>query len=462
MAFDWLVTPVSDDAPCGPDLDATMDSEFDEYYFEALGRLPQNYVVPGVNRPDGSKSPDRVFDPKEVDAKAEAGKIEPLLKRSRDIRLLVLLAQWEVLAGRIKQMSDAVKGIADIIETFGDSAHPVIEGSPSARREAIGDLTAQTTIILPLQFLPLSLLGDVTIRRMHVARGEATALDGEEDLDLGALQRSLEAPENGPRVAEVHAAVLVLIEALSRISKLCQSGSAPFSANLDAALDVLNEMREVLNGANPDLRAAEEEVLAAVADEPASEDAQADAPETGAETGSPPPALTDLPALAVASHAEARQALVACEVYFRHSEPSSAALLLVTQARLLIGKPLIEALDILLPQETGRAVVEFGPQTGFALPIDRLRQLSGEAPAQGTAEPPPPEEVRDPPTVNNASDISAVLKGVEDFYRRCERSSPVPILLQRARSYLEKDFQAIVAELIPRAADAAAPAKDAG
>ena len=120
MKLEALLTPVSEEAPCGPDLNAEMDPAFDEYYFGALGRLPGFYFQPGVDRPDGSRSPDRMFDSSSVDHAGEAKSINELLERSRDIRLLVLRAQWEALAGRIAPMAEAVEGIAGLLETFGD------------------------------------------------------------------------------------------------------------------------------------------------------------------------------------------------------------------------------------------------------------------------------------------------------------------------------------------------------
>lgn len=47
----------------------------------------------------------------------------------------------------------------------------------------------------------------------------------------------------------------------------------------------------------------------------------------------------------VPNHRTAYQLLQAVERYFATTEPASLALVLVTQSRLLIGRPLVEALD---------------------------------------------------------------------------------------------------------------------
>ena len=45
--------------------------------------------------------------------------------------------------------------------------------------------------------------------------------------------------------------------------------------------------------------------------------------------------------------------------------------------------------------------------------------------------------------------MAGYIRAVESYFRTQEPTSPVPTLLVRARHYLDKDFDAIVAELIP-------------
>ena len=62
---------------------------------------------------------------------------------------------------------------------------------------------------------------------------------------------------------------------------------------------------------------------------------------------------------------------------------------------------------------------------------------------------PEDDEPGEPPVVSNRNEASANLSAVEEFFRAREPASPIPVLLLRARTYLDKDFSAIVAELIP-------------
>ena len=450
MALEFLLDPVSDDAPCGEDLNASMDPEYDEYYFEALARIPSFYFQPGVERPDGSRTPDRIFDVKEIDYPSEEKQIDALLKRTRDIRLLTLRLQFSLLAGRIKPAADSFKAIADVIETFGDDALPNFDDGVSERRDAINDLVQQVSILQPLQFLDLAGNGAVSLRKVGVANGQFSALESEDDINLSAMMETLGSPSYRKKVDETHAALLTISEALSTISSKCQvSAKGPFSPALDPVKKVVADILELIGSARSDLRSlADTAVSEEGEDEDLAEGEEGEVSEDGAtpvRAAAPEP----LPEGAVSNHTQATAYLAACEAYYRRFEPSSAALPLITQAKLLIGKPLIEALETLLPDHASQALVEFGPKNGFVLHIDRLRQLTIETDGagQGFAE----DDVAEPEITpfTTPAEAAGAIQSVEDFFRKREKSSPIPVLLQRARSYLNKDFQSLIDELIP-------------
>ena len=94
MDLEKLLQPISEDAPCGPDLEPEGDPQFDEAYFDRMGELPEFYYRPGVEKPDGSMTPDNMFDPKSVNFRDEIKLIDPVLERSKDLRLVVLRAHY--------------------------------------------------------------------------------------------------------------------------------------------------------------------------------------------------------------------------------------------------------------------------------------------------------------------------------------------------------------------------------
>jgi type VI secretion system protein ImpA len=444
MGFQDLLQPISEDAPCGPDLSAGFDDEFESYYFDALGRLPSYYAQPGVTRPDGTRTPDHIFDPADIDIRAEARAIDSLLTRSRDLRLLVLRAQWEALAHRLGPMAEAVEAIAALLETFPDAVHPTFAEGISERRDTIADLAQPVFILQPLQFAGLAGSNEVTLRKVKVAKGEVGPLSGEDDLKLPMLMDALADAGYRERVTQNHGVLVSLARSLARIDHSCQTHpQAPFTPALQPVRRIVQEMLDLIGEARPDLRDAEADVRSSVPEQ--AEDASQPTPEAP----SKPAPVAAGPALDIHDHAHAKQVLEACEHYYRRYEPSSAALLLVTQARLLIGRPLIEAIETLLPKQASRTVVDFGPTSGFLLDLERLRALSQSAPETATQLPEPSAPVQPAPMFSTAPEAAAGIRSVENYFRVAERSSPIPTLLQRARSYLDKDFEALIGELIP-------------
>jgi len=152
----------------------------------------------------------------------------------------------------------------------------------------------------------------------------------------------------------------------------------------------------------------------------------------------------------IPDHRAAYRALKALEAYFVSTEPSSLALILVTQSRILIGRPLSEAIDALLENNANYAVLNFGTEQGFSLSMYRMRELATQAGIPGA-------ETLDewhegdpePPVIVSREHAGIVLKQIEEFFRQREPASPIPILLFKARNFLTKDFHSLVRELLP-------------
>lgn len=449
MSLDWLKDPISEDAPCGADLERTDDGPFLDYYFEAESRLPERFFTPAVESGGAIVKAAELFDRKSVDHKAETAEITKLLERTRDIRLLSLLVRWTILAGRLPEFAAALEATADVLETFPDDVHPT---DVSDRRGALEELGNNVSVIFPLQYAELAGPGEVSLRRHLVAVGTANPRAGEDGLNTGKLAGELAAPGNSKPVEQAHAALNTALAALSRIRSAClRNDLNPFNPAIDPTESTIKEMLALINSGRPDLAAWSAEPAAAeVAEDDAGDDDESSAEAT---VGAAPVAVAAAPTVVtkIPNRAAALATISAIETYFATYEPSSPALLLVTQARLLFGKPLVEAIETLLPAHAERAKIDFGADTGFVLDMGRLKQLAGEAAAlaQNAAD----EDPGDPPVVESRGDVSGHLSALEEFYRAREPASPIPVLLFRARTYLEKDFSSIVTEIIPAQVD---------
>jgi type VI secretion system protein ImpA len=454
MRLEDLLKPITPDEPCGPDLEATGDEAFFDYYDLAVERLPAVYF----NVARGT-----VFDPRSINAKAETAQIDLLLARSRDIRFLVLEAKFQILATRLKGFADAVLAIAEVLEAWPQDVHPRSDADNSARRNALEELDVLATVVTPLEYAPLLTdrrIGDVLFRAFLTGSGKAALRDGEEPRDADAVVGALAGSDNAKAVETLHDLLGALIRSLERITAVCRAGPKPFTPRFDRLEKRLSEMRSLVLTARPDLGPDAGGGQAAPGRSGATETTEAPTATQGnaaAEGGGQ--AVEAYAATALPDHATARALLAEAERYFARMEPSALALILVTQARLLIGRPLVEALDALLESAAERAVIDLGSETGFSIAMPRMRHLSeaaglgtdgeGGEDRQGAEDGPPPR----PAAISSRDHAAQALKQVEEFFRQREPASPVPILLFKARSALNKDFHALIRELLPKDPD---------
>lgn len=433
MRVDDLIKPISADAPCGEDLIAADDPDFVDYYFNVEDRLPTSYF----NAIRGT-----LFDAKSVDQKGESAQIDKLLKRSRDLRLLGIEAKFQMLAGRFKGFAEALLGFAALIETYPDDVHPT---DPVDRKGAIEELNAVATIAAPLDYAPLindRRSGDIIFRPFGSGTGKVTLREGEEVGDSGIALTALGSSDNAKVVDEFFALLTEMRAAIKRIVAACQSGKKPFMPRLNRLEDKLNDINEMVLQARSDLGAGPAAAPTVAMD--------GEAPATGAvQTGSTTFTITATSA-EVPDHRAAYRLLEAVERYFATIEPASLALVLVTQSRLLIGRPLVEALDALLESSSGSAQITFGNEAGFSISMSRMRDLSGYANIMPTDDwSHPTEDETAAPDIVSRDHASMMLKLIEEFFRVREPASPIPILLFKARNMLSKDFHSLVRELIP-------------
>lgn len=425
---DYLV-PLSDEESCGPDLYEGFDSVFESYMLDAETRLPQSFF--------GAEGNPRVA-PDAIDLGAEWETVAAILARSRDLRLLASYAQFCALARDLGALADCLDLMAGLIEAFPDAVHPRITDDIIDRNNALELLASRATVIMPLEFTPLvrdRRLLDISLRKILLGRGERNPQGDEEPGDAEAMVAALRAAENADAVAASHAALTRVKQATGRIEAVCLTNeSQPFRPNLEELHARVDELLGLLAEARPELDGGD----ADSGDESPGEEA----PETGDDIAVEPGAAA-APGR-IADMAQARAALEALEAYFSTREPSSPSLILVRQARQLVGRSLIEAMEILVPEMSARARIDFGRESGFLLGMDRMRALSeiGGGGEEATAD---PADF----TVSTRKEAGALMSALESYYASFEPSSPIPVLLSRARGYLNQSFTAILSEFLP-------------
>ncbi|MGH6812675.1 MAG: ImpA family type VI secretion system protein [Methylocella sp.] len=480
-----LADPLSENDPCGPDLDGLGDEDFLNFVTIAEGLLPSEFFRDGAP-----------FDVSAIDVDGQISRMAPLLGRTRDIRLLSLLARFLVLDRDLARFVGVIEAISRVLEAHWDQVHPSPESDSFSLRAAAIATLDEPTVCIPLQYMPLCedrRLGIITLRTRMYAIGEAKPREGETAPSLPAILQALREC-TADHFNSTRDLIATLAASLKRIHSLfaehCGFDKAP---RLDKISATVAGMTALLDEAVP------------------SEDQKKIAASGGAEqtrvSGS------------IRNAFGARLALEAVIEYFRRREPSSPVLPLVAQARELQGKTFVEIMQTLLPNQADNAAYSIGDQQVFALPLQRLAAImpaidnyaveertadtcsEGVAPANGAAPPSSQDASATPvlaesageahssddgaefaparaagesvPADENASAApmaaGAAMPAIESvqfsvatrreaiflldeavrYLRVAEPSSPIPWLIDRAKGLADRDFISVLASVLP-------------
>ncbi|WP_134496562.1 ImpA family type VI secretion system protein [Microvirga pakistanensis] len=461
-----LTQPVADTSPCGPDLDLQGDAHFLNLLARVDGLVPQGtYFV--TEEDTGRLVP---FRPKfKLDDEAQA--IGDLLRSTRDLRLLTILAKFTILSRDLANFALSVDAIAHLLKQWWDDVHPrADDGDFTLRMVTIQTLDESPTVVQPLQYVhlvPSRRFGSITYRNILAASGKVVPREEEEVPDLSTVEAAFrEADLSVLRHTRDHVALLK--DALARIQSVWVANVGYDQAiSFPKLAPVVAELLRVLDDAITRLDPT--------APIPEPTEAPAHLP-----NGSGPKAsIGALPAAPITSAAQATIALAAAEAYFSTHEPSSPALLLIQQAQRLMGRSFNEVLEILLPTHLERATFRFGADPMFELPIHLLAgngvagQPSEDAALGETADPPLDTAASSPRsdqdgatsklsrpinaqagdvptyTAQSRQEATVLLQQVGAFYRLSEPASPVPLLTDRACAFTQKDFLTLLKDVLP-------------
>jgi len=423
-----LTQPIAPDDPCGPDLDAAGDVQYLNFFAAAESLLPMSYFeVVNANGERGR------FDPKAIDIAGQFAAAQPLLARTRDLRLTMLLAKFSILNRDLDGFLSCLKATTLLLREQWEAVHPRGEdGDYAFRAVTVEAIDVFPTVINPLQFLPLienRRHGSLNYRAYQIAKGEIPAADADVDMpDLGTIERI---------VGETD------LDTLKAVSARCSAVAAEIA-------DIKSVWREKLNSGQP----ISLDRLAVVANGMANwlaalvtaRDPAALAPSRD-ETAQNDQQLPIETAGAVTSPGQASAALAAAADYFARKEPSSPALLLVRQAQGMVGKSFIEVMRMLMPAHVESAAVNIGRDKVFDLPIERMAEFATSLPS--TAESSAQDTVI---SAENRAQALDLLTKVAAFFRAAEPSSPIPFLVDRARELAQRDFLSLLSDVLPEGA----------
>jgi len=434
--FESLVQPIKTDDPCGPDLDLTGDAGYLNFMASSEGLLPSTFFVKDKS---GNERP---FDSASIDLKKQFEAAQPILRQTRDLRQLVILAKFSVLTRDLDGFITCVRAIGALLTDRWEEVHPRAEnGDFGLRMAALESIDSASTVVMPLQFFPLinsRRLGPISYRSYLLASGATAPREDEAVVQLPDLEQALGNPEGTPllpALIERRQQLLDLQAALNQIAQTWREKNedALFLERLPA---MVASMITFL-----DTTVARLDPSAALALQGGAGDAaEAAANQEPAPAGDARGEITRA--------ADAAAALAAVAEYFSRSEPSNPALLLVRQASQLIGKSFLEVMQILVPNHLEQAAINIGKDQFFDLPIGRLSALPSEALEQAMDTDGEPAGKLVLKALNRADALN-LLDQAARYFRMAEPSSPVPYIVERARDLGQRDFLSILRAVLP-------------
>ena len=326
--IDKLVAPVSEDSPCGDDLE--YDPEFGE-----LERIAQG-------KP-GHEMGDEVIEPEPPDWNEVAEAAAALFSRTKDLRVAAHLVHARLNLDGLPGLASGLELIKVMLQDYWDDVHPQLDeeddNDPTLRMNSLMPLNSREVYIRSLDRAVLvssRALGRFSLRDIRLANGEITLPEGDDTpvpdpahIEAAFLDCDLEELTDNSEAADRCVSLLNDIEAFA----LEQVG-AEFAPELGNLSSELNAVRGILNQQLSRRGVAVE----AIDGEAAAE-------------GSEAPAISG----EIRSRDDAIRVLDRVSEYFRSHEPSSPVPLLLQRAKRLISKDFMEILRDMAPQGVSEA-----------------------------------------------------------------------------------------------------------
>jgi len=317
-----LLEPVSEDAPCGEDLE--YEPEFGELERAAQGKAAQEM---------GDKKNDAV--PPNWGEVAELA--ESLFARSKDLRIATHLAHASLNLDGLPGLASGLDLINKMLQQYWDNVHPELDAEddndPTLRMNSLMPLNSAEEFVASLDrtiLVSSKVLGRFSMRDMRLANGEITLAEGDDT----AI----------PDPAHIDGAFL-------------ECDMDDLTANSDACsqcVDTLKELEEFARDKvgiefSPDvsaLTAELAEIHGLYREQLSRRGVELDPVEGEAGEAGPKPVISG----EINSRDDAVRVLDRVCEYFRKNEPSSPVPLLLQRAKRLISKDFMEILRDLTPK----------------------------------------------------------------------------------------------------------------
>lgn len=319
-----LLAPISDDAPCGQDIEA--EQGFIALEVAAKGKAERESK--------GKKIP--AEEPKWLDV---ADKAVDLLGESKNLQIAVHLTRAATHLDGLSGAADGLTLIAKLLESYWDDVYPLLDeeddNDPTIRLNSLLPLNNAAFLIKDLESAPIvqvRTFGAFSMRSIRLANGDVSPKDDEEKPDSTHIEAAFKGAELDDLVAENE----TVDRALEAVSGIETSLNEAVDATFVPAFDKLTAELKAIKGTLADNLSARGVAVEGV---------DVDSPEGNKETVSGD----------IRSRQDAIQSMDRISEYFRQNEPSSPVPLLMERAKRLVAKDFMEIIQDLAPDGVRQA-----------------------------------------------------------------------------------------------------------
>lgn len=323
MEIASLISPLSAELPCGPDLE--YDQEFMALDLAARGKPEQQFgdtIVP-AEEPDW----------RDIKQAAEA-----LFLRTKDLRVAVLLARALAHTDNFVGVAAGLSLIHQLLQLYWDSVHPLLDADddndPTMRLNALMPLGDGDAFIRDLRTVYLvepGRSGRIAVRDILVLAGRLPAA-GDEVISQAEVDGILRASvDEAGRSAQIDAARESLAVCRELQQLLIEKVGAERIPNLKAVSDILGLVVKLCDSANPQ------------------SDASATIADSAAEDGSVVATAAVAAPGALRTRDDAIRMLDRICEFIERTEPSHPAPLLLRRAQRLMNMSFVEIIEDLAP-----------------------------------------------------------------------------------------------------------------
>ncbi|MFN4266681.1 MAG: type VI secretion system protein TssA [Aquabacterium sp.] len=325
LDVDALLTPVSDDQPCGADLE--YDAQFLQLEEAAKGKPEQQYG-------------DTIIAAEDPDWRAVQNLATELMGRTKDVRVAVHLLRASTRLQGLVACAEGLTLIARLLDTYWDHVHPMLDvddgNDPTMRLNALAPLADAQAVLADVRKSALvSGRHPLTGRDIELAAGKAQPNDGESVPMLAGVVEAFRAADvQQPGLIDAIAGMAQAVTDIDRVINDRATISGPELRPLRVLCQCLGDVARQAQGG-------------AAVDAAASVDA-AGAPADASMVPASSMAMVAAPG-AIRNRADVVATLDKVCEWIELNEPTNPAPLLIRRAQRLMNKNFMDIIRDLVP-----------------------------------------------------------------------------------------------------------------